>query len=109
MERVRGNEPPSSAWEAAALPLSYTREAEAQWRSGPILSTGVIWGVGVLVRDRAAPADIPSGKAMAGQSRFERRGSGEPGMKIAGIERIARATRIDHVNPAWWSDLLAID
>ena len=25
MERVRGIEPPSSAWEAAALPLSYTR------------------------------------------------------------------------------------
>jgi hypothetical protein len=26
LERVRGIEPPSSAWEAAALPLSYTRE-----------------------------------------------------------------------------------
>ncbi len=25
MERVRGIEPPYSAWEAAALPLSYTR------------------------------------------------------------------------------------
>jgi hypothetical protein len=25
LERVRGIEPPSSAWEAAALPLSYTR------------------------------------------------------------------------------------
>ncbi len=27
MERVRGIEPPCSAWEADALPLSYTREA----------------------------------------------------------------------------------
>jgi hypothetical protein len=27
MERVRGIEPPSSAWEAAALPLSYTRDS----------------------------------------------------------------------------------
>jgi hypothetical protein len=26
MERVKGIEPSSSAWEAAALPLSYTRE-----------------------------------------------------------------------------------
>jgi hypothetical protein len=30
MERVRGIEPPSSAWEAAALPLSYTRAAIAE-------------------------------------------------------------------------------
>ena len=27
VERVKGIEPSSSAWEAAALPLSYTREA----------------------------------------------------------------------------------
>lgn len=26
MERVRGIEPPFEAWEAAALPLSYTRD-----------------------------------------------------------------------------------
>jgi hypothetical protein len=28
MERVKGIEPSSSAWEAAALPLSYTRRME---------------------------------------------------------------------------------
>jgi hypothetical protein len=27
MERVRGIEPPCAAWEAAVLPLNYTREA----------------------------------------------------------------------------------
>ncbi len=31
MERVKGIEPSSSAWEAAALPLSYTRRALAPW------------------------------------------------------------------------------
>ena len=30
MERVKGIEPSSSAWEAAALPLSYTREADGR-------------------------------------------------------------------------------
>ncbi len=33
-ERVRGIEPPSSAWKAGALPLSYTRIASALRRSG---------------------------------------------------------------------------
>jgi hypothetical protein len=34
LERVRGIEPPSSAWEAAALPLSYTREVLGDCHSG---------------------------------------------------------------------------
>jgi hypothetical protein len=30
-ERVRGIEPPSPAWKAGALPLSYTRTALSKW------------------------------------------------------------------------------
>ena len=32
MERVAGIEPAYSAWKAAALPLSYTRENDKWWR-----------------------------------------------------------------------------
>src|ERR1051326_656035 len=34
LERVRGIEPPSSAWKAAALPLSYTRKPGGGWWRG---------------------------------------------------------------------------
>ena len=34
VERVKGIEPSSSAWEAAALPLSYTRKASLQGGAG---------------------------------------------------------------------------
>ncbi len=34
MERVRGIEPPSLAWEARALPLSYTRGGQNSRRNG---------------------------------------------------------------------------
>ena len=32
LERVKGIEPSYSAWKAAALPLSYTRECHRCWR-----------------------------------------------------------------------------
>jgi hypothetical protein len=35
LERVKGIEPSYSAWKAAALPLSYTREARVSPASGP--------------------------------------------------------------------------
>jgi hypothetical protein len=35
LERVKGIEPSYSAWKAAALPLSYTREA-AKYRAEPM-------------------------------------------------------------------------
>ena len=30
-QRVRGIEPPCAAWEAAVLPLNYTRVSESEW------------------------------------------------------------------------------
>jgi hypothetical protein len=40
MERVSGIEPPSSAWKAVALPLSYTREPERNiWKANNPLAS----------------------------------------------------------------------
>jgi hypothetical protein len=36
MERVKGIEPSSSAWKAAALPLSYTREFASVFLMGAL-------------------------------------------------------------------------
>jgi hypothetical protein len=44
LERVRGIEPPSSAWEAAALPLSYTREMARSAMERGWASTGDVGG-----------------------------------------------------------------
>ncbi len=41
LERVKGIEPSYAAWEAAVLPLNYTREnlpREALWAGAPILT-----------------------------------------------------------------------
>lgn len=51
MERVRGIEPPYSAWEAAALPLSYTRAGPVSARAA--IATGSAASQGAK-RDRAA-------------------------------------------------------
>ena len=45
MERVKGIEPSSSAWEAAALPLSYTRVGvEISVLSGVVKGLAVVFG-----------------------------------------------------------------
>src|SRR3984893_12568945 len=43
LERVKGIEPSYSAWKAAALPLSYTREAVVSTASGPAHAWRSAW------------------------------------------------------------------
>src|SRR3984893_4344645 len=43
LERVKGIEPSYSAWKAAALPLSYTREAVVSPASGPAHAWRSAW------------------------------------------------------------------
>ena len=42
VERVKGIEPSSLAWEAKALPLSYTRHPIATYRPWPLLVQAVV-------------------------------------------------------------------
>ena len=53
MERVKGIEPSSLAWEAKALPLSYTRITARLWR--PVWGA---FGTGGTVRQAGAPSRV---------------------------------------------------
>jgi hypothetical protein len=43
MERVKGIEPSSEAWEATALPLSYTRNSFLSYREFKKVAQGKLW------------------------------------------------------------------
>ena len=63
LERVKGIEPSSSAWEAAALPLSYTRAESRQSAAQPPL-----WMAGSTVNNKAVANTIES--RLARRNRF---------------------------------------
>jgi hypothetical protein len=61
LERVKGIEPSYEAWEAAVLPLNYTREGHEFTRS-PGVVDGAVWpDVGrFLVAPSASPLAVPA-------------------------------------------------
>ena len=109
MERVRGIEPPSLAWEARALPLSYTRGASdyRRGRSEPIqpheqnaIPRAVVFGLIVLTfacgRVKRA---LRSGNVDAARKLLEDPGGGQgsagAGIPLRGRDKRHRVSSLD--------------
>jgi hypothetical protein len=73
LERVKGIEPSYSAWEAAALPLSYTRLCRFQFHAPLVLSSAI-----ELQDDMAGGDDRQHDQAGHRPDREEAQGTAEP-------------------------------
>ena len=94
MERVKGIEPSSVAWEATALPLSYTRRVQGLWPRPRVPATRYPWPMKLIVNGDAR--ELPAPQTVASLLIAEGQGSRRVAVEV-NREIVPRSRHAEHL------------